>query len=151
MENQIYELMAQAEILQEHALEIQNGAVKTISGIPEAVEDATEKIRSTALWAAIIFLVFGLLTTCGIVLGLYWSTDGLREEKRGLQHQIEDLKNAVQAEKISLEEIRSKKWGIELGERNGQRWLKLGKEYEVGKAIEWKKDGREGIEINLKK
>ncbi|MCM1225222.1 MAG: hypothetical protein NC548_63300 [Lachnospiraceae bacterium] len=151
MEDQIYELMAQAEILQEHALKLQNEAVNAISGIPEAVEDASEKIRATALWAAIIFLVFGLLATCGIVLGLYWSTDGLREEKRGLQHQIADLKKAVRAEKESLEEIKSQKWGINFYEQDGHRYIKLRKgDVPVLKIVNWE-DGAKGIEITSQK
>lgn len=37
MEEKIYELMAQAETLQEHAVELQNKASEAISEIPEAI------------------------------------------------------------------------------------------------------------------
>lgn len=151
MENQIYELMAQAEILQEHALEIQNGAVNAISGIPEAVDEASEKIRSTALMTALIFLLFGLLTTGAIWFGLTWITDGLRAEKNSLQQQIEDLKKEVEAEKKSLAEIKSQNWGITVYEQDGHRYIKLKKgDVPVLKALNWK-DGRKGIEITSQK
>lgn len=151
MEKQIYELMAQAEILQEHALEIQNGAVNAISGIPEAVDEATEKIRSTALMTALIFLLFGLLTTGAIWFGLTWSTDGLRSEKKSLQHQIEDLKKEIQAEKKSLEEIKSKNWGMNFYEEDGHRYIKLKKgDMPILEMVRWK-DGAKGIEITSEK
>ncbi|WP_280120268.1 hypothetical protein [Sangeribacter muris] len=151
MEKQIYELMAQAEILQEHALEIQNGAVNAISGIPEAVDEATEKIRSTALMTALIFLLFGLLTIGAILFGLTWSTDGLKAEKQSLQQQIEDLKKDVQAEKKSLAEIKSQNWGMNFYEHNGHRYIKLKKgDIPILKELNWD-DGSKGIEITSQK
>ncbi len=157
MDDKIYELMAQAEILQEHALALQNKASEAILEIPEAIDGVKEKLRSTALWSALIWVITGAVVVLGVWIAIMWSTKGLLEEQNRLQWEVGDLKGQVknlrkevQAEEEKLAKIHSESWGIEVGEIKGQRWLKLGKGYEVGKTIEWK-DGREGIEVNRKK
>ena len=150
MDDKIYELMAQAEILQEHALELQNKASEAIFEIPEAIDQAKKKIHATALWSAFIWVITGAIVVLGVYIAILYSTVGLIEEQDRVQGQLEKLRKEVQQEEGKLAKIHSESWGIEVGERKGQRWLKLGKGYEVGKVIEWK-DGREGIEVNRKK
>ena len=53
MEEKIYALMAQAEDMQAHAEKLQKGADKTFAGLPLAVEQAGQKIRSTGLLGAL--------------------------------------------------------------------------------------------------
>ena len=53
-EEKLYVLMAQAEDLQKHAVELQNKAQETFSALPSAVEQAGQKIRSTGLLAALL-------------------------------------------------------------------------------------------------
>ena len=45
-EEKLYVLMAQAEDLQKHAVELQKEAQETFSALPRAVEQAVLKIRS---------------------------------------------------------------------------------------------------------
>ena len=49
MEEKLFELMAQAEDLQNHAAKLQKEAQEVFSALPLAVEQAGQKIRSTGL------------------------------------------------------------------------------------------------------
>lgn len=150
MEEQIYELMAQAETLQEHAIKLQNKASEAISEIPEAIDEVKETIRSTALLSAIIWIIFGVVIFLGVWIALEWSTNHLREERNRLQNQIKELQGVVQDEQEKIAKMRSKRWGIELVESDGERWIRLRKGDDVGKKGDWT-DGRTGIEIIRKK
>ena len=157
MDDKIYELMAQAEILQEHALALQNKASETILEIPEAIDGVKEKLRSTALWSALIWVITGAVVVLGVWVAIMWSTKGLLEEQNRLQWEIGDLKGQaenlrkeVKAEEGKLAEMRSKRWDINLLERDGKRWIKLGKGDQAGEKVNWK-DGRSGIEVIPKK
>lgn len=157
MDDKIYELMAQAEILQEHALELQNKTSEAISEIPKAIDQVKRKLLSTAILSVCIWVILGALIILAVWFFTEWTIDSLKGEKialkweiSDLQGKVEKLRKEVQQEEVKLAKIHSESLGIEVGERKGQRWLKLGKGYEVGKIIEWK-DGREGIEVNQKK
>lgn len=150
MEEQIYELMAQAETLQEHALKLQNKASEAISEIPEVIDEVKETIRSTALLSAIIWIIFGVVTFLGVWIALEWSTNHLREERNRLQNHIKELQGVAQQEQEKIAEMRSKRWGIDLVERDGERWIRLRKGDGVGQNGDWT-DGRTGIEIIRKK
>ena len=156
MDNKIYELMAQAEVLQEHALELQNKASEAIFEIPEAIDQAKKKIRSTALWGAVVWLFFGIAIFFTIWFAFKWSTELLREEKNslkweisGLEVQVENLRKKIQSEEKRLAEVQT--WGIELVKNKGKRWIKFGKGDQAGDEVEWKNEGRSGIEVIRKK
>lgn len=155
MDDKIYELMAQAEILQEHALELQNKASEAIFEIPEAIDQAKKKIRSTALWGAVVWLIFGIAIFFAIWFAFKWSTELLREEKNSLKWEISDLQGKVeklrkeiQSEEKRLAEVQT--WGIELREDKGKRFIRLGKGDQFGQTGNWT-DGRAGIEVIRKK
>lgn len=107
MEEKLFELMAQAEDLQNHAAKLQNEAQEAFSALPLAVEQAGQKIRSTGLQMALILLAIAVVV-CGASVGFIgWSTDSLRKER-------DTLKAAILAEEATLAELRSKTWGLEL-------------------------------------
>ena len=107
MEEKLFELMAQAEDLQNHAAKLQKEAQEVFSALPLAVEQSGRKIRSTGLQMALILLAIAVVV-CGASVGFIgWSTDSLREEQAA-------LKTAIQAEKATLAEMQSKTWGIKL-------------------------------------
>ena len=155
MDDKIYELMAQAEILQEHALELQNKASKATSGIFKALDQVKRKLLFTALLSACIWVILGILVTVAVWFFIELTTDNLRDEKialkweiSDLQGKVEKLRKEVQSEEKRLAEVQT--WGIELIRDKGNRWLKLGKDDQFGQTGNWT-DGRAGIEIIRKK
>ena len=155
MDDKIYELMAQAEILQEHALELQNKASEATSGIFKALDQVKRKLLSTALLSVCIWVILGALVFLAMWFFTEWSTDSLRDEKTALKWEISDLqgkveklRKEVQSEEKRLAEVQT--WGIELIRDKGNRWLKLGKDDQFGQTGNWT-DGRAGIEIIRKK
>ncbi len=147
--------MAQAEILQEHALELQNKASEAIFGVPEAIDQAKKKIRSTALWGAVVWLFFGIAIFFALWFAFRWSTELLREEKNSLQwevmnleEKVKKLRTEVESEEKRLAEVQT--WGIELREDKGKRFIRLGKGDQFGQTGNWM-DGRAGIEVIRKK
>ena len=115
-EEKLYVLMAQAEDLQKHAVELQNKAQETFSALPSAVEQAGQKIRSTGLQMALIRLA---LVVCGGSVGFFvWSTESLREER-------EQLDVEVRAAQASLEKMQAKTWGLTFQESEKGRFIVL--------------------------
>ena len=155
MDDKIYELMAQAEILQEHALELQNKASEAIFEIPEAIDQAKRKLGSTAILSACIWVIFGVMAIFAVWIMADWVTDNLREEKNTLQWEVMDLegkvkklRTEVESEEKRLAEVQT--WGIELVREKEQRWIMLGKGDQPGKKVSWD-NGRSGIEVIPKK
>ena len=155
MDDKIYELMAQAEILQEHALELQNKASEATSGIFQTLDQVKRKLLSTALLSACIWVILGILVFLAVWFFIELTTDNLRDEKialkweiSDLQGKVEKLRKEVQSEEKRLAEVQT--WGIELIRDKGNRWLKLGKDDQFGQTGNWT-DGRAGIEIIRKK
>ena len=156
MDDKIYELMAQAEILQEHALELQNKASEATSGIFKALDQVKRKLLFTALLSACIWVIFGLLFFLAVWFFTEWSTDSLRDERTALKWEISDLqgkveklRKEVQSEEKKLAEVQI--WGIELVKNKGKRWIKFGKGDQAGEEVEWKSEGRSGVEVIRKK
>lgn len=156
MDDKIYELMAQAEILQEHALELQNKASEATSGIFQALDQVKRKLLSTALLSACIWVILGVLVFLAVWVFTELSTDNLRDERTALKWEISDLegkveklRKEVQGEKKRLAEVQT--WGVELVRNKGKRWIKFGKGDQPGEEVEWKNEGRSGIEIIPKK
>ena len=107
MEEKLFELMAHAEDLQKHAVQLQDKAQETFSGLTLAVEQAQKEIRSTGLQMALIMLGISVLI-CGLTLKIFlWSTESLRKER-------DILKAEIQAEEATLADMQSKTWGIRL-------------------------------------
>ena len=121
MEEKLFELMAQAEDLQNHAVKLQNGAQEAFSALPLAVEQAGQKIRSTGLQMALILLGLAIVV-CGVSVGFsVWSTESLREERKALQI-------AIQTEEAMLAKMKSETWGIKLTVfRDGKKGIVLPK------------------------
>lgn len=90
-EEKIYSLMAQAEDMQAHAEKLQNGAEKTFAGLPLAVEQAGQKIRSTGLLGALFVLAVGVVVATVAVAGIWWGTSSLRDEAAGLRAEVAAL------------------------------------------------------------
>ena len=90
-EEKIYSLMAQAEDIQAHAEKLQNGAEKTFAGLSLAVEQAGQKIRSTALLGALFVLAVGGVVSSVAVAGVWWGTSSLRDEAAGLRAEVAAL------------------------------------------------------------
>lgn len=90
-EEKIYSLMAQAEDMQTHAEKLQNGAEKTFAGLPLAVEQAGQKIRSTGLLGALFVLAVGVVVATVAVAGIWWGTSSLRDEAAGLRAEVAAL------------------------------------------------------------
>lgn len=118
MEEKLFELMAQAEDLQKHAAKLQNEAQEVFSALPLAVEQAGRKIRSTGLLGALFVLAVGGVVATVAVAGIWWSTDGLREERTA-------LKTAIKAEEARLAEIKT--WGLRLEKNEKGRFIVLPK------------------------
>ena len=155
MDNKIYELMAQAEILQEHALELQNKAFEATSGIFKVLDQVKRKLLSTALLSACIWVILGVLVFLAVWFFTKFTTDSWRDERTALkweildlQGKVEKLRKEVESEEKRLAEVQT--WGIELIRDKGNRWLKLGKDDQFGQTGNWT-DGRAGIEIIRKK
>lgn len=140
MEEKLFELMAQAEDLQNHAAKLQKEAQEVFSALPLAVEQAGQKIRSTGLQMALILLAIAVVG-CGASVGFIgWSTDSLREERAA-------LKASIQAEEAMLAELKSKTWGVVLKEwDNGERGIILPKGVTFVRQIKVK-DGRDAAVI----
>lgn len=121
MEEKLFELMAQAEDLQNHAAKLQNKAQEAFSALPLAVEQAGQKIRSTGLQMALILLGLAIVACGGSVGFFVWSTESLREERKALQV-------AIQAEEVTLANLKSETWGIKLTVfRDGKKGIVLPK------------------------
>lgn len=121
MEEKLFELMAQAEDLQNHAAKLQNEAQEAFSALPLAVEQAGQKIRSTGLQMALILLGLAIVVCGGSVGFFVWSTESLREERKALQV-------AIQAEEATLANLKSETWGIKLTVfRDGKKGIVLPK------------------------
>lgn len=90
-EEKIYSLMVQAEDMQAHAEKLQNGAEKTFAGLPLAVEQAGQKIRSTGLLGALFVLAVGVVVSSVAVAGVWWGTSSLRDEAAGLRAEVAAL------------------------------------------------------------
>lgn len=140
MEEKIFELMAHAEDLQKHAEQLQDKAQETFSGLTLAVEQAQKKIRSTGLQMALIILGISVLV-CGLTLKIFlWSTESLKKER-------EALKVAIQAEEVTLGELQSKTWKLELvNDSDGIRGIILPKGVQFVRSGKLK-DGREAVII----
>lgn len=140
MEEKLFELMAQAEDLQNHAAKLQNEAQEAFSALPLAVEQAGQKIRSTGLQMALILLAIAVVVCGASVAFIGWSTDSLREERAA-------LKASIQAEEAMLAELKSKTWGITLWKwENGERGIILPKGVTFVRQIKVK-DGRDAAVI----
>jgi hypothetical protein len=113
-EEKIYSLMAQAEDMQAHAEKLQNGAEKTFAGLPLAVEQAGQKIRSTTLLGALFVLAVGLVVSSVAVAGVWWGTSRLRDEAIELRGTIATLRQYVADERKTLQDLEKKTWRIEL-------------------------------------
>ena len=140
MEEKLFELMAQAEDLQNHAAKLQNEAQEAFSALPLAVEQDGQKIRSTGLQMALILLAIAVVVCGASVAFIGWSTDSLREERAA-------LKASIQAEEAMLAELKSKTWGITLWKwENGERGIILPKGVTFVRQIKVK-DGRDAAVI----
>lgn len=140
MEEKLFELMAQAEDLQNHAAKLQNEAQEAFSALPLAVEQAGQKIRSTGLQMAVILLAIAVVVCGASVAFIGWSTESLREERA-------TLKAAIQTEEAMLAELKSKTWGITLWKwENGERGIILPKGITFVRQIKVK-DGRDAAVI----
>ena len=115
-EEKLYVLMAQAEDLQKHAVELQKEAQETFSALPLAVEQAVQKIRSERFSAAVYVFCFGALIAGGIYAGLNVYGSKLQEEH-------EKLKTAIQDEEATLTKLESKTWGLSLYEDEKGRFI----------------------------
>lgn len=113
-EEKIYSLMAQAEDMQAHAEKLQNGAEKTFSELPLAVEQAGQKIRSTGLLGGLFLLAVGMVVSTVAVVGIRWCTSQLRDEAAELHSTIATLKQYAAEERRTLQELEGKTWRLEL-------------------------------------
>lgn len=113
-EEKIYSLMAQAEDMQAHAEKLQNGAEKTFAGLPLAVEQAGQKIRSTTLLGALFVLAVGVVVAAVAIAGIWWGTSRLRDEAVELRSTIATLKQYAAEEQRTLQELSGKTWRLEL-------------------------------------
>lgn len=114
MEEKLFELMAQAEDLQNHAAKLQKEAQEVFSALPLAVEQAGQKIRSTGLQMALIMLGVGVIVCGASAAFIGWSTSSLRDEAAELRSTIAALKRNVAEEQKTLRELSGKTWRLEL-------------------------------------
>ena len=138
-EEKIYSLMAQAEDMQAHAEKLQNRADKTFAGLPLAVEQAGQKIRSTGLLGALFVLAVGVVVAAVAVAGVWWGTSSLRDEAAELRSTIATLRQYAAEERRTLQELEGKTWGLELVQyKEGNRGIVLprGLKFERAAAIE---------------
>lgn len=138
-EEKIYSLMAQAEDMQAHAEKLQNGAEKTFAGLPLAVEQAGQKIRSTGLLGALFVLAVGVVVATVAVAGIWWGTSSLRDEAAELRSTIVTLRQYAAEERRTLQELEGKTWGLELVQyKEGNRGIVLpkGLKFERAATIE---------------
>lgn len=145
-EEKIYSLMAQAEDMQAHAEKLQNGAEKTFAGLPLAVEQAGQKIRSTGLLGAVFVLAVGMVVSSVAVVGVWWGTSSLRGEAAELRSTIAALKRRVAEEQETLQELSGKTWRLELVKWDAERGIILPKGVKFVRSGSIK-DGREAIII----
>lgn len=113
-EDRIYGLIAQAENIQAHAIELQKEASEAFSELPRSVERAASKIRSTALLGALYVVASGVVVSVVAVAGLWWGTSSLRDEAAELRSTIATLKQYAAEEQRTLQELSGKTWRLEL-------------------------------------
>lgn len=146
MEEKLFELMAQAEDLQNHAAKLQNEAQETFLALPLAVEQAGQKIRSTGLLGALFVLAVGVVGAAVAVAGVWWSTSSLRDEAAELRSTIATLKRNVAEEQKTLQALVGKTWRLELVKWDNERGIILPKGVKFVRSGQIK-DGREAVMI----
>ena len=146
MEEKIFELMAHAEDLQKHAVQLQDKAQETFSGLTLAVEQAQKKIRSTGLQMALIMLGVGVIVCGASAAFIGWSTSSLRDEAAELRSTIAALKRNVAEEQKTLRELSGKTWRLELVKWDDERGIILPKGVKFVRSGQID-DGREAIVI----
>lgn len=146
MEEKLFELMAQAEDLQNHAAKLQNEAQEAFSALPLAVEQAGQKIRSTGLLGALFVLAVGVVGAAVAVAGVWWSTSSLRDEAAELRSAIAILKRNVTEEQKTLQALVGKTWRLELVKWDNERGIILPKGVKFVRSGQIK-DGREAVMI----
>jgi hypothetical protein len=94
----------------------------------EAKETALEaKVsiqNSWVQWVGLLVMA-GVVVAAAAVTTVYLMTASLRSESGLLRSEIEELKIQAGAEREMLDRIRSETWGIQLLERNGERFILL--------------------------
>lgn len=146
MEEKLFELMAQAEDLQNHAAKLQNEAQEAFSALPLAVEQAGQKIRSTGLLGALFVLAVEVVGAAVAVAGVWWSTSSLRDEAAELRSAIAILKRNVTEEQKTLQALVGKTWRLELVKWDNERGIILPKGVKFVRSGQIK-DGREAVMI----
>lgn len=139
-EEKIYSLMAQAEDIQTHAEKLQNRAEEAFAGLPLAVEQAGQKIRSTGLLGALFVMGVGVVASSVAVAGIWWGTSQLRDEAA-------ELRASIAALKATAVQLEGKTWNLELVDYGKEgRGIILPKGVKVDRtgAVQ---DGRIGIVI----
>ncbi len=107
-EDRIYGLIAQAENIQAHAIELQKEASEAFSELPRSVERAASKIRSTALLGALYVVASGVVVSVVAVAGLWWGTQHLRGRLVDLQREVATLE--ATAEQLASKTLVWKNW-----------------------------------------
>ena len=146
MEEKLFELMAQAEDLQNHAAKLQKEAQEVFSALPLAVEQSGRKILSTGLLGALFVLAVGVVGAAVAVAGVWWSTSSLRDEAAELRSSIATLKRVVAEEQKTFQELSGKTWRLELVKWDDERGIILPKGVKFVRSGPLK-DGREAIVI----
>lgn len=176
-EEKIYSLMAQAEDMQAHAVVLQRSAQDAVKTLPEAIRDAAQgqareiiteaaknasegileasreamaavaSMRRTWLRQCASLIALGVVVATIVAAGIWWGTEGLREERAELQAKVATLKAAIQDEETTLAEMKKKTWGLELVD-----WGKDGRGIILPKGVKFVRsgplqDGREAIVI----
>ena len=145
MEEKLFELMAQAEDLQNHAAKLQKEAQEVFSALPLAVEQSGREIRGQATrWLVIVAAVIvalGVVVGVGVSAYIQHDVGSLRAEADALRAEISSMeKNAA--------ELAGKTWRLELvtwkDERERGIILPKGVKFVRSGPL---KDGREAIVI----
>ena len=109
---------------------------EAVSGLIIELKGLTGTAKETALeakvsihnswiqWAGLLILI-GFMVSAIAVLAVNRMTYGLRQEAENLRLEAEDLKNRLEAERRTLNQMRSDTWGIQLFEKDGSRFILL--------------------------
>ncbi|KFD59889.1 hypothetical protein M514_27937 [Trichuris suis] len=112
--------------------------------LPDVVQEAEQRMRSASLHAALVGA--GVCLSVSLIFGVvfYLWHSGMQEEQATLAAALKSLKAQVATEEARLAEMKSKTWGLTLGDDGKNRFIVLpdGTDFDTETPWTWKDAGR---------
>lgn len=108
--------------------------------LPDVVQEAEQRMRSASLHAALVGA--GVCLSVSLIFGVvfYLWHSGMQEEQATLAAALKSLKAQVATEEARLAEMKSKTWGLTLGDDGKNRFIVLpdGTDFDTETPWTWK-------------